>query len=97
MARAGEVEVFTPRGSQWVTAGQMMVARGANADPEFQIVNAIPPDDWDRWNDSSRPEPGAVVRALNMLGRASMARRIWINAGTWSDVPPYGNVWRPTM
>src|SRR5579863_10486040 len=25
IARAGEVEVFTPRGSQWVSAGQMMM------------------------------------------------------------------------
>src|SRR5262249_54249093 len=48
IVRAGEVEVFTPRGSQWVTAGQMMVVRGTAADPEFQIVNAAPPDEWDR-------------------------------------------------
>src|SRR5581483_5395425 len=38
VARAGEVEVFTPRGSHWVTTGQMMVARGSNADPEYQMV-----------------------------------------------------------
>jgi len=53
IARAGEVEVFTPRGSQWVTQGQMMVARGTTADPEFQIVNANPLDEWDRWNDKT--------------------------------------------
>src|ERR1017187_4646648 len=52
IARGGEVEVFTPRGSQWVNAGQMMDARGTQADPEFQIVNAIPLDEWDRWNDT---------------------------------------------
>jgi hypothetical protein len=51
-SRAGEVEVFTPRGSQWVSAGQTMLARGSASDPEFQIVNAIPADDWDRWNDA---------------------------------------------
>jgi hypothetical protein len=38
MSRAGEVEVFTPRGSQWVNTGKMLMARGAAADPEYQIV-----------------------------------------------------------
>src|ERR1039458_7535240 len=50
--RAGDVEVFTPRGSQWVNTGQTMGARGATADPEFQIVAAVAPDDWGRWNDT---------------------------------------------
>src|SRR3954464_12429767 len=39
IARAGEVEVFTPRGSEWVNTGKMMIARGTAADPQFQIVN----------------------------------------------------------
>src|SRR6185369_5390209 len=50
-ARAGEVEVYTPRGSQWVAAGQTLMARGAADNPEYQIVNAGPGDEWDRWND----------------------------------------------
>src|SRR5262249_19837051 len=45
IARAGEVEVFTPRGSEWVNTGKMMLARGSAADPEFQIVNAPPLDE----------------------------------------------------
>ena len=44
VVRAGDVEVFTPKGSQWVNAGQMMLARGSASDPEFQVVNAIPMD-----------------------------------------------------
>src|SRR5271157_685439 len=73
--RAGALEVFTPRGSQWVNAGQTMMARGTNADPEFQIVAAIPPDDWDRWNDS---RDGVLARSVSPryvgpgeIGRAS--------------------------
>src|SRR5208283_567523 len=50
--RSGDVEIFSPRGSQWVNAGQTMQVRGTTADPEFQIAAAIAPDDWDRWNDS---------------------------------------------
>ena len=51
-ARSGDVEVFTPKGTQWVYAGQTMMARGDPSDPEFQMTGAIPIDDWDRWNDS---------------------------------------------
>ena len=35
--RSGDVEVFTPKGSQWVSQGQTMMARGTSADPEFQM------------------------------------------------------------
>src|SRR5262249_3357278 len=51
-ARGGDVEVFTPRGTQWIRSGQMMMARGTASDPEFQILAAGAPDDWDRWSDS---------------------------------------------
>jgi len=43
-------------------AGQAMLVRGATADPEFQIVAAIAPDDWDRWNDS---RDGVLARAIS--------------------------------
>src|ERR1035437_8106909 len=39
--RAGDVEIFSPGGSQWLNAGQTMLARGTTADPEFQIVAAL--------------------------------------------------------
>ena len=48
--RAGQVEVYTPRGVETVTAGKTMMVRGDPANPEYQIVAAIGPDDWDRWN-----------------------------------------------
>ena len=44
-ARNGDVEVFTPRGSQWVRNGQSLMARGASSDAEFQVVAAGGPDD----------------------------------------------------
>src|ERR1035441_182817 len=40
-ARAGDVEVFTPQGTQWIYAGQTMMARGSASDPEFQMVTAL--------------------------------------------------------
>jgi hypothetical protein len=38
--QAGEIEAFAPSGSQWVTAGQKMLVRGAAANPEFRIMSA---------------------------------------------------------
>jgi hypothetical protein len=53
--RSGEAEIFTPRGSEPLRAGQMIVARGTAADPEFQVMAAPALDDWDRWNENPRP------------------------------------------
>ncbi|HEY2016961.1 MAG TPA: DUF6600 domain-containing protein [Bryobacteraceae bacterium] len=94
-SRAGEVEIFTPRGSQWVTAGQMMVARGTPADPEFQIVNAMPLDEWDRWNDNR--DRGLLQSISNQyVGPGVYGAEDLDNNGTWQDVAPYGPVWHPT-
>jgi FecR protein len=95
-ARNGDVEIFTPRGSQWIHTGQTMLARGSASDPEFQIVSASPLDDWDRWcesrdrmilqSDSSRYVGPGIYGAEELDGY-----------GTWESVPEYGYVWRPTV
>ncbi len=95
-ARSGEVEVFTPRGSQWVTSGQMMVARGTSADPEFQIVNALPIDDWDRWN-QSRDRAMLQSPSYQYVPQGVYGAEDLDTYGTWTDVAPYGHVWRPTV
>jgi Family of unknown function (DUF6600)/FecR protein len=95
VARAGEVEVFTPRGSQWIAAGQMMVARGSTADPEFQIVNAIPPDEWDRWSDN-RDHILLQSTSNQYVGPGIYGAEDLDQYGTWQNVDPYGPVWRPT-
>ena len=94
--RAGDVEVFTPRGSQWVNAGQTMLARGTSADPEFQIVAAIAPDDWDRWNDS---RDGALARSVSprYVGPGVYGTEDMDPYGTWANDQDYGPVWRPTV
>jgi len=94
-ARAGDVEVFTPRGSQWVNAGQTMLARGSSADPEFQIVAAIPPDDWDRWSES-RDRMMLQSQSPQYVGQGVYGTEDLDANGTWVDAPPYGAVWRPT-
>ncbi len=98
-ARAGDVEIFTPRGSQWISAGQMMIARGTSADPEFQIVGARAPDEWDRWNDERdrhfMQSPSYQYTESDNSG--IYGTEDLDSYGVWSEVPTYGRVWRPTV
>src|ERR1700722_6610080 len=50
--RVGQVEVFTPKGSQMLAPGQTLLARGSSADPEYQMMTGINRDEWDNWSDS---------------------------------------------
>ncbi|HUB82870.1 MAG TPA: DUF6600 domain-containing protein [Bryobacteraceae bacterium] len=93
-ARAGDVEVFTPQGTQWIYSGQTMMARGSASDPEFQMEDGIPQDDWDRWNESrDRAEESnnsAQYVPPGVYGTGDLD-----NSGQWIYVQPYGYVWRP--
>ena len=95
-ARGGDVEVFTPKGSQWIRSGQTMMARGAASDPEFQIVAAGGPDEWDRWCDSRdhlmMQSPSARYVPQGVTGAEDLD-----NYGNWVNVPEYGNVWQPAV
>jgi hypothetical protein len=95
-ARAGDVEVFTPRGSQWVYAGQTMQVRGTASDPEFQIVRALPSDEWDRWNDS-RDRPVTASKSYQYVPPGVYGAEDLDANGTWVSVPQYGYVWQPTV
>jgi hypothetical protein len=95
-ARNGDVEIFTPRGSQWVRSGQTMLARGTAADPEFQIVNASGPDDWDRWSDS-RDRVITQSQSSRYVGPGVYGAEDLDAYGNWETVPEYGYVWRPTV
>ncbi len=95
-ARAGDVEIFTPRGSQWVYSGQTMLARGTASDPEYQIVQAAPMDDWDRWNDSRdrliTASPSQRYVPPGVYGAEDLDPY-----GNWVNVPQYGYVWQPAV
>ena len=95
-ARAGDVEVFTPRGSQWVYNGQTMMARGSASDPEFQMVTALSYDDWDRWSDG-RDRGMLQSTSAQYVPQGVYGTEDLDNSGTWSNVAPYGNVWHPTV
>jgi hypothetical protein len=95
-SRMGDVEVFTPRGSQWVRPGQTLMARGSAADPEFQVVAAAPIDDWDRWCES-RDRLQLQSQSQRYVGPGVYGAEDLDNYGTWETVPEYGPVWRPTV
>jgi hypothetical protein len=95
-ARGGDVEVFSPRGSQWVHNGQTMMARGAATDPEFQVVAAGGMDEWDRWSDS-RDRLMTQSQSARYVGPGVYGSEDLDTAGSWTSVPEYGNVWRPTV
>jgi hypothetical protein len=94
--RAGDVEVFTPRGSQRLTAGQRLEARGTASDPEFQIAAAYPADEWDRWNES-RDLAMERSNSYRYVSRDVYGADDLDANGAWIYDAPYGYVWRPTV
>ena len=96
-SRSGDVEVFTPKGSQWVYTGQTMMARGSAADPEFQMVSAIAVDDWDRWNDSRDRALLQSSNSYQYVPQGVYGAEDLDTSGTWAYDAPYGYVWRPTV
>src|SRR5437667_71807 len=48
--RSGEADIYTPRGSEALSAGKTMLVQGTPADPEFQVVRAVEEDEFDGWN-----------------------------------------------
>jgi hypothetical protein len=95
-ARGGDVEIFTPRGSQWVRSGQTMLARGAASDPEFQIVSAGAPDEWDRWCDS-RDRTILQSNSNRYVPQGVYGAEDLDNYGNWVNTPDYGEVWQPSV
>ena len=95
LVRSGDVEITTPQGGTRVTQGQFITIQGAGDQAQYKIGEAPARDDWDQWN-SDRD---------NMI-RNSVSRRntndYYVGTedldahGTWSEVPDYGRVWRPT-
>jgi hypothetical protein len=95
--RSGDVEVFTPKGSQWVSQGQTMSARGTIADPEFQMGAAIGMDDWDRWNESRDQALTQAAAAYQYVPPGVYGVEDMQGQGNWVNTPDYGNVWQPTV
>ena len=94
--RSGEVEIYTPRGSERLGAGRTMLARGTASDPEFRVVAAIGYDDWDRWNES-RDRDLSRSRSYEYVASDIYGAEDLDNYGSWVDAGTYGRVWRPVV
>ena len=97
-ARAGQAEIYTPSGTHQIQVGQTMQARGPASDPEFQMIQAIPMDDWDQWNLSrdqqfERESQQAYQYVSPQIDGAEDLQ----GNGQWVNEPPYGEVWVPNV
>jgi hypothetical protein len=96
--RAGLAEIDGPHGNETLAQGQTMQARGTADDPEFQVVSAIPLDDFDKFNidrdrvmqQTSSYRPGYVPQ--DETGAESLDQY-----GQWQNDPNYGQVWVPSQ
>jgi hypothetical protein len=94
--RLGEAEIDSQRGGERLEAGQTMDARGPAADAEFQVVQGIPLDAFDRWNDERDHFIENSQSARHMSPSISGAEDLDQN-GQWVNDPNYGSVWQPTV
>jgi len=94
--RAGEVEIFSPHGSERLGVGRTMYARGQASDPEFQVVGAIAPDSWDQWN-NERDQFMLRSRSYDHVSRDVPGAEDLDQNGRWTNDPNYGSVWQPNV
>jgi hypothetical protein len=96
IVRRGDVEASTPRGTERIREGNMMLVRGPADDPEYQVVYASARDAFDNWNDQrdsylERAQSNRYV-SQDIYGAEDLDAY-----GRWGYDPAYGNVWTPTV
>ena len=94
--RIGEAEVDSQRGGERLEAGQTMNARGPASDAEFQVVQGIPRDAFDRWNDE-RDRYIEGSQSYRRVNPAIPGTEDLDQNGRWVDDPNYGTVWQPAV
>jgi len=92
--RDGRAEIYTPRGVEELREGKTMMVRGPASDPEFQVLAAARPDEWDRWNER-RDKELRRSRAYQYVSHDIYGAEDLDAYGEWIYVPPYGWVWSP--
>src|ERR1700674_1639762 len=96
LVRKGEVEITTPQGGTRVGEGQFITVQGAGEQAQYKIGEAPARDDWDQWN----TDRDNVIRNAASRRRTNdyyVGAEDLDNHGTWSEVPDYGQVWRPNV
>jgi hypothetical protein len=96
IVRSGSAEVYTPRGSQRVRSGRMLIARGSASDPEYRVTGDPAEDDWDRWN-RNRDRDFDRTTSYRYLPPDIYGADDLDIYGRWIYDDPYGWVWAPRV
>ena len=96
LVRKGEIEVTTPQGGTRVGQGQFITIQGTGADEQYKIGEAPARDDWDQWN-TDRDNMIRNSEARRHTNDYYVGTENLDGHGTWSEVPDYGQVWRPAV
>ncbi len=94
--RSGEAEVDSQRAGERLEAGQTMQARGPASDPEYQVVQGIPQDSFDRWNEE-RDRYFLASQSYEHVNPAVAGGEDLDQNGRWVNDPQYGQVWQPNV
>jgi len=94
--REGRAEIFSPRGTETLTVGRTMEARGTPSDPEYMINAAIAQDEWDRWN-VDRDRQLDRTSSYRYVGPDVAGAEDLDSYGRWTVDTQYGNVWVPNV
>ncbi len=91
--RSGALEVNSPQGTQTLQAGRTMLVRGDSSDPQFQMTDAIAPDQLDDWS-ANRDRQLLASQSYKHVSSDIYGADDLDQYGNW--VPSqYGNVWEP--
>ena len=93
--RSGAAEIFSSGDTERLVAGQTMNTRGSGADTEYQVVQAIPQDNWDRWNDERDRYLQRSTAYQQRVSPDVTGAEDLDQYGRWTQDPAYGQVWSP--
>ncbi len=94
--RSGEAEIFSASGTQTLRPGRtMMVRLGEGNRAEFQLMAAIPRDDWDEFNKNRDKELRKGAEVYQYVSRDVYGAEDLNGHGDWAYVAPYGWSWSP--
>jgi hypothetical protein len=96
LVRKGEIEITTPQGGTRVGEGQFITVQGAGDQEQYKIGEAPARDDWDQWN-TDRDNVIRNAASRRHTNDYYVGAEDLDNHGTWTDVPDYGQVWRPDV
>ena len=92
--RSGQGELFGPRGSQQLAAGQTVVIRGDANDPEFKNVNEPARDQFDEWS-AQRDSEMLQSQSYRYVSPDAYGADDLDHYGSWVPSQQYGQVWAP--